>query len=142
MFFVQETKEEIVHDVGAGIFFVLGNVYAWLQVNVSYKMKRFGKLSSSVCTMRTLVSVLSTISLPVFIIMKFYSERLWDGNELFWHANDPGYTIHVVGNVFEWLMVFSFLILILTFTKELSRYRLEVKIVGYRDDYEPIPVST
>jgi ABC-type branched-subunit amino acid transport system permease subunit len=105
-------------------------------------MKRFGLVTSRVCIARTVFSVVSTLSLITFFILTSYAARLWDGNKLYWHSDDPGYTVHVIGNAFEWLLVFNFLFLMLTFTKELCNSKLEVKLVGYRDDYEPIPVST
>lgn len=101
-------------------------------------MKKFGLVTSCVCTVRTVVSVVSTLSLVVFLILSSYAVRLWHGNKLYWRSDDPGYTVHVVGNAFEWLLVFNFLFLMLTFTKELSNSRLEIKLVGYRDNYEPI----
>ncbi|XP_028403582.1 DNA damage-regulated autophagy modulator protein 1-like [Dendronephthya gigantea] len=137
-----ETQIEAVHDVGAGIFFVFGNIYAWIQVRMSFYMKKFGLVSVYVCIVRTVVSVISTLSLLAFLILTSYAARLWDGNKFYWHSDDPGYTAHVVGNAFEWVLVFNFLILVLTFTKELCNSRLEIKLVGYRDNYEPIPVST
>ena len=105
-------------------------------------MKRFGLVTPCVCIVRTVVSVISTLSLFAFLIMSSYARRLWQGNKLHWDSNDPGYTVHVIGNVFEWVLVFNFLMLMLTFTKELRNGRLEVKLVGYRDNYEPIAVSS
>ena len=105
-------------------------------------MKRFGLVTSCLCIVRTVVSVLTTLSLVMFLIMSSYAAKLWSGNKLYWHSDDPGYTAHVIGNAFEWRLVFNILILMLTFTKELSNRSLQIKLVGHRDDYEPIPVST
>ena len=139
---LQETQVQDVHDVGAGVFFVLGSIYSWIQVGISYRMKRFGLVTSCVCAVRIVVSAISSLSVVAFLILTSYAARLWDGNKLHWHSDDPGYTEHVVGNVFEWLLVLNFIILMLTFTKELCNTKLEIKLVGYRDSYEPIPVST
>ena len=109
---------------------------------MSFRMKRFQLVSLCVCILRTVVSVISTLSLLAFVILTSYAARLWDGNKLYWHSDDPGYIPHVIGNVFEWVLVFNFLILILTFTKEFYHGKLEIKLVGYRDDYEPIPEAT
>ena len=109
---------------------------------MSFRMKRFGLVSSCICAARTVISAISTLSVFAFLILTSYAARLWDGNKLYWHSDDPGYTFHVIGNAFEWLLVFSFLMFMLTFTKELCNSKLRVKLVGFQDNYEPIPVST
>lgn len=129
------------HDAGAVIFFVVGNLYAWCQVIISYHMRKFHLVSTTLCVVRTVVSVISTASLFIFLILKFYSQKLWHGDIFYWNSNDPGYKLHVIGNAFEWILVLHFLILILTFAKELHRRRLEINLVRFPYDYEPIPVS-
>ena len=133
---------QTVHDIGAGLFFILGNVYAWIQVGISYRMRKFGLVTSCVCAVRTIVSVISSLSVVAFLILSSCARRLWNGNKLHWDSNDPGYTVHVIGNAFEWLLVLNFLILVLTFTKELCYTKLDIKLVGCGDGYEPIPAST
>ena len=68
-----------------------------------------------------------------------YAGMEWSGNKLHWNSHDPGWKEHVISDAFEWLMVFSFLFMFLTFTKEFRRSKLQIKLVGYQDNYEPIP---
>ena len=106
---------------------------------ISLYMKRFGLISSCVCSFRFALSIVSTVSFIVCMIMMGYAARKWPGSHLHWNSDEPGYKEHVVSDAFEWLMVFSFMGFFLTYTKEFCRNKLQVKLVGYHY-YEPVPV--
>ena len=127
----------VVHTIATCVFFVLGNVYAWIQVFVSCCMRRFGLVSTCMCVVRIVVSVVSSLSAVTSLILLNLTRRS-TGNELDWHSNDPNYTVHVIGNAFQWFVLLNFVIFILTFRKELHYNKLEIELVCN----EPNPVST
>ena len=134
-----ETQVPIVHVIGATILFVFGNIYVWFQVMISFHMKKMGFISSCVNIMRLIFAVLSTISFVLTFVMVSIASKKKSGDNLHWHSNEPGYVEHVIGDAFEWLMVFSFLLVFLTFTKELQQSRLQFRLVGNESSYDPVP---
>ena len=89
------------------------------------------------CVVRIVVSVVSSLSAVTSLILLNLTRRS-TGNELDWHSNDPNYTVHVIGNAFQWFVLLNFVIFILTFRKELHYNKLEIELVCN----EPNPVST
>ena len=102
-----------------------------------------GVISLCVYTTRLLLAILSSISFVLTLVMMSSASKKHPGGiDLHWHSNEPGYKEHVIGNVFEWVMVFCFLLVFLTFTRELGHSRLQVRLVGNESSYEPIPVQS
>ena len=128
----------MVHVIGASILFVLGNIYAWFQVVISFHMKQLGFVRLCICITRFMLSVISTVSLIVCTMMWSSAGKKWSGNNLKWDSSDPGYKEHVVGDAFEWLIVLSFLCMFLTFTKEFCKSKLVVNFVRSTGSDEPI----
>jgi hypothetical protein len=89
--------------------------------------------------MRHIFAVISTISFVLTYVMINKASRKKSGSNLHWHSDDPGFKEHIIGNAFEWVMVFSFLLVFLTFTKELEHSRLQFRLVGYESSYDPVP---
>ncbi|XP_028404502.1 DNA damage-regulated autophagy modulator protein 2-like [Dendronephthya gigantea] len=135
-----ECQVPIVHIIGAMVLFIFGNIYVWVQVVVSFHMKRFGIISQCIFNTRLILAILSTISffLTLFIV---HAATKKTGSNLHWHSSDPGFKEHIVGNVFEWVMVFCFLLVFLTFTRELQQNQIQVRLVDYEASYDPIPVQ-
>ena len=134
-----ETQVLIVHLIGATMLFVFGNIYVWFQVIISFHMKKMGLINSCVNIMRLIFAVLSTISFVITFVMVSIASKKKSGDNLHWHSNEPGYMEHVIGDAFEWLMVFSFLLVFLTFAKELQQSRLQFRLVGNESSYDPVP---
>ena len=128
----------VVHLVGATILFVFGNIYVWFQVVISFLMKRLGLISLCLTTTRLILALLSSISFVVTFAMVSSAGRKNHDDNLRWNSGDPGYKEHVIGDAFEWVMVFSFLLVFLTFTKELDQIRLQIRLVGYEGSYDRI----
>jgi hypothetical protein len=91
--------------------------------------------------MALLTSIAFVISAVTVSYATYVSTR-WDGDYLYWNAGNPGYTEHVIGNASEWIMVFSFLMVTVTFTKELGRGRLQISFVMEEASYEPLSVAS
>ena len=139
---LQETQVSTVHLTGATILFVFGNIYVWMQVVISFYMKKLGVIGRCICITRLILAILSSISFVLTFVMMNSAWKKRSGINLHWDSDDPGYKEHVVGDAFEWLMVFSFLLVFLTFTKELNYTRLQIRLVGNENSYEPIPVQS
>ena len=139
---LQETQVLIVHLIGATILFVFGNIYVWMQVVISFYMKKLGVISRCICTTRLILAILSSISFVLMYVVMTFAGKKRSGSNLHWDSDDPGYKEHVVGDAFEWVMVFSFLLVFLTFTRELNYTRLQIRLVGNENSYEPIPVQS
>ena len=88
--------------------------------------------SRTTCYWRCGLTLSVIFNFVVFIIGSVISTRKWDHEQwqqpqehkLRWKLDDPGYSLHVIGNVAEWLMCFSFLSFSLTFIKEFQKIRL------------------
>ena len=102
-------------------------------------MKKMRLISSCVNIMRLILAVLSTISFVLTFVLVGIATKKKSGSNLHWHSNEPGYVEHVIGDAFEWLMVFSFLLVFLTFTKELQQSRLQFRLVGNESSYDHVP---
>ena len=88
------------------------------------------------------MAILTSITLVISTVTVSYATTRWDGDYLHWNAGNPGYTEHVIGNASEWIMVFSFLMVTVTFTKELGRGRLQISLVMEEASYEPLSVQS
>ena len=109
---------------------------------ISFYMKRVGVISSCMYITRLIITILSSLSFVLSLTMTRSANEKRSGINLHWDSDDPGYKEHVIGNVFEWVMVFSFLLLFLTFTRELKYSRLQTRLVGNENSYEPVPVQS
>ena len=139
-FVLQETQVPVVHVIGATVLFVFGNIYVWFQVMMSFHMKKMRLISSCVNIMRLIFAMLSTISFVLTLVMgNIAGLKRKSGSNLHWHSNEPRYVEHVIGDAFEWLMVFSFLLVFLTFTKELKQSQLQFHLVGNESSYDHVP---
>lgn len=128
-FDLQETQVPIVHIIGAIVLFAFGNVYLWIQVAISFHMRNYGLITLCVCLTRLAMAVLTSVTFIVSTVTVSYASTKWNGDFLYWKAENPGHTPHVIGNVSEWLMVFSFLIATLSFTKELGKGGIQISFV-------------
>lgn len=139
---LQETQVSIVHFIGALMLFVFGNTYVWTQVVISFNMKGMRVISSRLFAMRLILAIPSAVSyfLTFAMLRSAYKKR--SGINLHWDSDDPGYKEHVIGNVFEWLMVFSFLLVFLTFRRELKNNKLRFRLVEIKNGYEPTTVQS
>ncbi len=88
------------------------------------------------------MALLTSITFVISTVTVSYATTRWDGDYLYWNAGNPGYTEHVIGNASEWIMVFSFLMVTVTFTKELGRGRLQISFVMEEASYEPLSVAS
>ncbi|XP_046853429.1 DNA damage-regulated autophagy modulator protein 1-like [Xenia sp. Carnegie-2017] len=138
-----ETQVTTVHLIGAFLLFCSGNIYAWIQVWISFKMKEIGLVGSHICFIRLVLSVISTLSfLAMLVLMKFAYKDHNKGIVLRWHSDESGFKEHIAADAMEWVMVGSFLLVFLTFTKELENSRLQVRLVRSEDRYESLTNQT
>ena len=126
---LQETQVPIVHIIGAILLFTFANVYLWIQVIISFHMRTQGPVTSCVCITRLVMALLTSITFIISTVTVSYASTRWSGDYLHWNAENPGYVPHVIGDVSEWLMVFSFLIATLSFTMEFGKGQIQINFV-------------
>ena len=101
-------------------------------------MRHLALVNLCVCVIRLSLALLTSITYIICTVSISYAGTKWNGDFLYWKAENPGYTAHVIGNTSEWVMVFSFLIVTLTFIKELSKGRLQIRFLNENESYEPV----
>ena len=92
-------------------------------------MRKYGLITLRVCVTRLVMAVLTSITFITSTVTVSYASTKWNGDFLYWKAENPGYISHVIGNASEWLMVSSFLIVTLSFTKELGKGEIQISFV-------------
>lgn len=132
----------IVHIIGAITLFAFGNAYLWMQVVISFHMRRAGQISLCACVIRLILAILTSICFIISTVAVSYASTRWEGDHLHWKAKNPGYTAHVVGDISEWFVVFSLLMFTVSVTKELGKGRLQISYVVNEANYEPVPVQS
>ncbi|XP_067937733.1 DNA damage-regulated autophagy modulator protein 2-like isoform X2 [Watersipora subatra] len=103
----------LVHFVGAGFAFILGSVYSWLQVYISFKLLMFN-CSRPIFFVRIICSLIVTIFLIGTVVGSFLygvyprnqSYRLWSTTS-------------------EWIMAFGLALLFASFAKEFRTIKFE-----------------
>lgn len=74
----------------------------------------------------------------VFVIAGLISNKQYGyteapENKLRWSTRNPGYKLHVLSNVAEWIMCFSFLWFSLTYIKEFQKIRITSDFVAEQE---------
>uniref|UniRef100_A0A3Q4GVT2 DNA-damage regulated autophagy modulator 1 n=1 Tax=Neolamprologus brichardi TaxID=32507 RepID=A0A3Q4GVT2_NEOBR len=93
----QETVVQIVHDIGAILFFVFGIVYMILQCVISFRAYPYGS-SKNVCCVRVAIASLATVA---FVPMSVSIVQ--------------DYPFHVASAVCEWIVAFTFVFFFFTY---------------------------
>ncbi|GFO31113.1 DNA damage-regulated autophagy modulator protein 2 [Plakobranchus ocellatus] len=131
------------HYTGAGLAFLLGMVYCWLQTSLSVRYSRW----SLVAICQLIHSICLSICLIVFIISKtIYKVRESQGHGTKW---DTLRVVYLISTISEWLTAASIVTFVLTFYRDFSRIEFKspkVKIINRNRvlrDYSmrPLPSS-
>eukprot|EP00794_Sanderia_malayensis_P006973 gene6973-7758_t len=133
---VQSRKEHYmleVHDSGAVLLFTFGGFYFWIQTILTFKMRSHGVYTSCICHLRLALTVLITISSVTFFTASTYGYQAFIKNNRHhhhidhWMKGDGGYFLHVLSNTAEWVSLFSFLGLALSFFNEFQAVVMSVE---------------
>lgn len=121
-----------IHDVGAVVLFTFGGFYFWIQTIMTYLMKPYDVYSSCLCHLRLiLTTTISLCSIAFFTASAYgYKQFLQNSHNHDigqWRPGDGGYELHIIGNMCEWLTLFAFVGMSLTFVREFQQVSIEVK---------------
>lgn len=143
----QEDAVVAVHIVGAGMVFLCGIFYCWLQSFISYKMKSCGLITSTLLTLRFIMAILMSVFFISCVTATSYASKDWFHYHTHhshishkWNPKDKNYVDHVVGDVSEWLMALLLLGFMATFFGEFRFVKM--KIVVSRCTQYPVPLAT
>ena len=145
--FLQEDAVADVHLTGAGMVFLCGIFYCWVQSSISYKMKSCGLITTTLLTLRLIISIAATIFFISCITATYLVSKDWvryhaNGTALSqrWNSKEKNYIYHVVGDVSEWLLAVMLLGFMFTFFGEFKFVKM--KIVVSRRTQHPVPLAT
>jgi len=143
----EETSLRAVHMPSAVVTFSLGLVYNFIHTEITRVMS---PRSSSFCVW-VLRLCISMTGLVAFILLYGFGVsaeikgKRWYGNDslkkLDWDPQDPGWGLHLVASVSEWIIGLSVVVFFLTFISEFSRVKLSIKAVAL-DETETTPDET
>ncbi|KAM9845939.1 DNA damage-regulated autophagy modulator protein 1 [Aulostomus maculatus] len=118
----QETAVEVVHDIGALLFFVPGVVYLILQAAISYHAHPYGS-SMNMCRIRLSVAIVALVAFFPTVICAFFVKHL----KLHRDPGDKDYPFHLASAVCEWIVAFSFVCFFLTYIDDFKLFTLRVR---------------
>jgi len=148
----QITAVFIVHLIGAFTCFGTGLIYCILQTAASYRMYPLYN-GASICRIRLLVSVIGLAAFLTTVITGSFAVAAHHRLGEFWHReevgmvqdlliqkDEPGYFLHISSAVSEWVLALSFLVFLLTFSKDFEKLRVTVAVeplVAHLDEMPP-----
>ncbi|KAH3886517.1 DNA damage-regulated autophagy modulator protein 2-like [Dreissena polymorpha] len=134
----QETLVEPVHIAGAGLVFGVGVVYAALQTRLTYYMHPdYNGLY--IARIRLTLTLVSLVVMVLTFICAAISRRIPPKDKLHWKPDEPGYVEHIVSTVGEWITAITFLLYFLTFVRDFTKIKIEVKsFVAVRHLDDPV----
>ncbi|XP_012558090.1 DNA damage-regulated autophagy modulator protein 1 [Hydra vulgaris] len=112
-----------IHDAGAIVFFLFTTMYFWVQTILSYKVSKFGLISSLMCHVRCFLIFTISVFLCINVVTSILSYEIFINYNLQhtiaqWVPGDFGYLIHIVSNSSEWLSAMFIIIYVLTYFEE------------------------
>ncbi|KAK3706446.1 hypothetical protein RRG08_048014 [Elysia crispata] len=115
------------HYTGAGLAFLLGTSYCWLQTSLAVRYCRW----SLVAVTQLINSVLLSVFLVIFTVSKTtYKVRESQGHGTKW---DTLRSVYLVSTISEWLTAASIVTFVLTFYRDFSRIELKSPTVKIND---------
>lgn len=110
------------HDTGAVLLFGFGAVFCWLQTVLTYRMSLLGVNPVPLFAARLILTCIITVFGSIFFIAEVAAYDMFrqqtEHTVAHWQPDDPGYSIHVLSNIGEWLSAFCFGLFSVTFFDE------------------------
>nr|KAI8759982.1 DNA damage-regulated autophagy modulator protein 1 [Biomphalaria glabrata] len=126
----QETSVLIVHLVGAGMIFLFGIIYIWLQTIISYKLPFIKGYSACLCHFRFVVACLTTGSVIAFFFTGIFSYT--ENNKstaIFGLSEEVIYALYISSTSLEWASVGWLCIYFVTFAAEFKHVRIGMPVI-------------
>lgn len=112
---------------------------------MSYGMVRCGMNTRQLFFFRIFISIVSIMCLLIFFIMFDLSYRKYknktDFNYEHWRPEDPGYALHVIASVSEWLCAIVLLLFFLSYVSEFNKIQISF-VVSRHDNLNILPFQT
>ncbi|XP_032223251.2 DNA damage-regulated autophagy modulator protein 1 [Nematostella vectensis] len=127
----EESKMVYFHDAGAVLLFGFGAVYCWIQTLLTYRMSLNRLAPVPLFAVRLILTGILSVFGSIFFIAEIFAYdqfRMQSGHTVaHWQPDDPGYSLHVLSNMGEWLAALCFGLFSMTFFDEFQRITLSVK---------------
>ena len=127
----QEDSMIYVHDTGAVLLFAGGAVYCWIQTCLTYKLSQIGINTQFLFTIRFILSCIITVFGSLFFLAEIFAyEEFRQQSEHVvanWQPSDPGYSVHVLSNISEWIAALCFGLFGMTFFEEFQKISFHVE---------------
>ncbi|XP_063074031.1 DNA damage-regulated autophagy modulator protein 1-like [Engraulis encrasicolus] len=117
----QETVLRYVHDVGAGLHFVMAVLYMIMQTYISYRTQ-YGPSKALCCTRAIITSVACLALIPTIVCAILVKSQ-----QVIWTGNEKEYGLHLASAVCEWVVAFSLVFYFLTYVHDFKLFTLTVK---------------
>ncbi|XP_038047484.1 DNA damage-regulated autophagy modulator protein 1-like isoform X2 [Patiria miniata] len=137
---VRITEVYTIHMLGAGLLFWPSAAYCILQTVLSYLMLTPQGGNGTVCRLRLVLSLMSSVSIFTCLISSILAAIGWSevqhhvDDKQHWQELDGGYVAHLVSAFTELTMVLSFIFYFLTFIPEFRHVRLKVIFISHDGD--------
>lgn len=120
-----------VHDTGAVLLFGSGALYCWVQSSLTYKLTRHGVNTPFLFTIRFVLTCVITVFGLIFFVAELFAYEEFRHQSLHlvanWQPSDPGYSVHVLSNISEWIAALCFGLFGITFFEEFQKISLHVE---------------
>ncbi|EDO49661.1 predicted protein, partial [Nematostella vectensis] len=114
------------HDAGAVLLFGSGAVYCWIQTVLTYRMSLNGLAPVPLFAVRLILTgILSVFGCSILSFVLSFQQS--EHTVAHWQPDDPGYSLHVLSNMGEWLAALCFGLFSMTFFDEFQLITLSVK---------------
>lgn len=114
-----------VHDAGAVLLFGSGALYCWVQCCLTYKLTQLGINSQFLFAVRFILTCVITAFGSIFFVAEIFAFEVFRHQTAHvvanWQPSDPGYSVHVLSNVSEWIAALCFGLFGITFFEEFQK---------------------
>ena len=124
-----------------------GVVYSWFQTYLSHRMLQCAMNTRKLCLCRLMLSIFGSIFFVSFLILFYYATRAWNDPKppesyALWKPENPGYTLHVISSVAEWLCAICVLLMFLSFAGEFNKIKIGFSVRRHDVNILPFQIST
>ena len=126
----------IYHAIGAVAVFGGGVIYCWMQTYITYCMLKLALNTRRVFWVRAMLTALGTISIVLFMVLFYFANKDFQNRPeaekkvslTKWEPTDPGFKMHVISSLSEWILASSLFLYFLSFTKEFNKMKVGLRV--------------
>lgn len=133
-----------VHDTGAVLLFGSGALFCWVQTYLTYKLTQLAINSQFLFTIRFILTCVISVFGSIFFLAEIFAYEEFRQQSAHvvanWQPSDPGYSVHVLSNIGEWIAALCFGMFGLTFFEEFQKISLLVECSQKCEDRRSSPL--